>query len=387
MPNVPVGRPLPFRQFIVKLHSRCNLACDYCYLYTKADQRWRTRPRVMSRELAGRTAERVAEHVRAHRLDEIEVILHGGEPLLAGAELIDHIVSTMRAHVPARVRTTIQTNATLLDRDYLNLLRRLDIRVGVSLDGDAAGHDRHRIGPDGTGSYHRVRAALRLLGAPEYRGLFRGLLCTVDLANDPVDTYRALLEFTPPAVDFLLPHGNWTSPPPGRVPGSAETPYADWLITVFDRWYDAPLRETRVRLFEEIINVLLGGRSRVEGIGLSPALMVVIETDGTIEQSDILASAFEGAAATGLHVARDSFDAALTLPDVLARQTGSAGLPATCRACRLRTVCGGGLRAHRFRAGAGFDNPSVYCPDLFRLITHVRARLADDLAAVRRGTG
>ena len=31
-------RPVPFRQFIIKIHSRCNLACDYCYVYEMADR-------------------------------------------------------------------------------------------------------------------------------------------------------------------------------------------------------------------------------------------------------------------------------------------------------------------------------------------------------------
>ena len=34
-------RPTPFRQFIVKIHSRCDLACDHCYVYATPDQRWR----------------------------------------------------------------------------------------------------------------------------------------------------------------------------------------------------------------------------------------------------------------------------------------------------------------------------------------------------------
>ena len=33
------------REFIVKVHSRCDLSCDYCYMYEMADQSWRSRPR------------------------------------------------------------------------------------------------------------------------------------------------------------------------------------------------------------------------------------------------------------------------------------------------------------------------------------------------------
>jgi uncharacterized protein len=377
-------RPRPFRNFVLKIHSRCDLRCDYCYVFQMADQSWRDRPRTMSPATIELVAGRIAEHVGRHALAEIEVILHGGEPLLAGPEVIAHAVATVRAAVgPAtHVRASIQTNAVRLNTDYLRLFDELDILVGVSLDGDQLAHDRHRRGPSGRGSYAAVAAALRGLAEPRYRRLFGGLLSVIDLRADPIGTYEALLGFAPPAIDFLLPHGNWSQPPRGRVPGSPATPYAAWLINVFDRWYDAPRQETGVRLFEELINLLLGGASRAEGVGLAPVGVVVVETDGGIGQSDMLASAYRGAAETGLHVRRDSFDSALLLPGIAARQLGRAGLAAQCRSCEIHRVCGGGLYPHRYQAGRGFDNPSVYCPDLYRLIVHVRERLAGDLRAL-----
>ena len=74
------------RQFILKTHSRCNLACDYCYLYAGPDHGWRGRPRTPGPAVTRRTAERIAEHAAAHGLPDIAVVLHGGEPLLAGAD-------------------------------------------------------------------------------------------------------------------------------------------------------------------------------------------------------------------------------------------------------------------------------------------------------------
>lgn len=379
-------RPTPFRQFVLKIHSRCDLACRYCYVYEMADQSWRTRPRRMSAETVAATAKRIAEHVRDHGLDTVEVILHGGEPLLAGVRAVRGIATAIREAVgpECRVGLRVQTNGTLLDETYLRLFAELDVRVGVSLDGDRAMHDRHRRTPAGQGSYDAVAAALRRLTSPPFRHLFSGLLCTIDLRNDPVAAYEALLAFDPPAVDFLLPHGNWDAPPPGRVPGSPATPYGDWLVAVFDRWYHAVGERTEVRLFTEIIRLLLGAPSRTEQVGLSPVGVVVVETDGSIEQSDILKSAFPGAPRTGLHVVSDSFDQALRLPAIAARQIGPLALAPLCRTCGIRQICGGGLYAHRYRAGNGFHNPSVYCADLFRLITHIRDVVGADLAARRR---
>ncbi|MFF4989981.1 FxsB family cyclophane-forming radical SAM/SPASM peptide maturase [Streptosporangium saharense] len=379
-------RPLAFRQFILKIHSRCDLACRHCYVYEMADQSWRSQPRRMSRAVADRTAGRIAEHALTHELGEVEIILHGGEPLLAGPEFISHLVRTVRgaaADVGTRVRAGVQTNGLRLDDDYLRLFDGLEIRVGVSLDGDAQAQDRHRRRADGRGSHAAVAASLRRLAFGPFHHLFGGLLCTIDIRNDPLATYEALLEFDPPSVDFLLPHGNWATPPPFRDPASSATPYADWLIPIFDRWYGSAAAQTEIRIFREIMRLLTGGVSRTEAVGLSPARMVVVETNGGIEQSDILKSSYHGAAATPLHVLRDPFDAALLHPAMAARQIGERALAPVCQACDLRSVCGGGLYAHRYSTVGGFLGPSVYCPDLYRLITHIRTRLARDVARLK----
>jgi uncharacterized protein len=374
-------RPTPLRQFILKLHERCNLACRYCYVYELADQTWRDRPRRMSDALISVVAGRIAEHARAHDLDTVRIIFHGGEPLLTGPGPLVDALRKIRAAVPARTRVDswVQTNGTLLDERTLDSLEKLNVRVGVSLDGDDLSHDAERRYPSGRGSHADVARALQLL--MRRPSIYSGLLCVVNLDASPLATYDALLRFSPPTIDFLLPHGNWTSPPPGR-PDAKLSPYAEWLIQVFGRWYGARIRETRIRLFEEILHLLMGGRSATETVGLTPTSLVVIETDGSIEQSDALKSAYHGAAATGMHIVSNSFDEVLGLPQMAATQLGLTALSDECQVCAVRKVCGGGLFAHRYREGHGFRNRSVYCEDLYTLITHIQARVIRDLPAL-----
>ncbi|GAA3801061.1 FxsB family radical SAM/SPASM domain protein [Sphaerisporangium flaviroseum] len=378
-------RPSAFRQFILKINSRCDLSCRYCYIYEMADQSWRSQPRHMAPAIVDHAARRIAAHARLHDLGEIEVILHGGEPLLVGPDLLSYTVKAVRgaADTGTRVHVALQTNAVRMDEAYLRVLDGLGVRVGVSLDGYAEAHDRHRRFANGKGSHTAVASSLRRLAAGPFHHLFSGILCTIDVRNDPVRTYEALIEFDPPAVDFLLPHGNWVTPPPFRDPESTETPYADWLIPIFDRWYGSPREETEVRMFNEIMRLLMGRPSRTEAVGLSPARMVVIETDGSYEQSDILKSAYHGAAATKMHVLRDSLEDVLAHPSMMARQLGVAALSPRCHACDIHTICGGGLYAHRYDDTGGFTNPSVYCPDLYRLIAHIHHRVADDIAKLK----
>jgi len=367
--------PVPFQQFILKIHSRCNLSCSYCYVYEMADQAWRELPRLMSPAVTEMVAKRIDEHVRGHHLPSVDIILHGGEPLLAGTQWLTELTELLRAQISARVNFTVQTNGTLLHRPMLETLRELRIRVGVSLDGDAEATGRHRLYPSGRNSYDDVAGGLYLLGSPEFREIYSGILSAIDVRNDPIATYESLLKFSPPALDLLLPHANWSAPPP-------DSGYADWLIEVFERWYSAPVQETQIRLFTELIQLVLGGPAAVESLGLRPSTLIVVDTDGTIKQLDSLSSAYPGAADTGLHILTGSFDDALEHPTTVARQIGADALAAECRACPVMEICGGGLYPHRYRQGEGFRHPSVYCADLKKLITHVRDRVISDLADI-----
>jgi uncharacterized protein len=364
---------LPFRQFVLKIHSRCDLACDHCYVYEHADQSWRGRPTVISPETVAKAGERIAEHARDHRLTQVRVILHGGEPLLAGVVRLGSIARDLRRAIEpvCGLDLRIHTNGVRLDAELCELFLAERVRVGISLDGDRGANDLHRRYANGRSSYDQVLRAVELLRADRYRKIYAGLLATIDIRSDPAAVYRALAALEPPNLDFLLPHGTWDTPPPGAgEPGA--TGYADWLIAVHRAW-TADGRRVPIRMFESIVETSYGGVSATESLGLAPTDVAVIETDGTIEQADSIKVVYDGAPATGLDIFRHPFDIAAAHPAITARQLGIAGLSATCRQCPVVTSCGGGLYAHRYRAGSGFANPSVYCADLEKIITHVRA--------------
>ncbi|WBP91645.1 FxsB family cyclophane-forming radical SAM/SPASM peptide maturase [Kitasatospora cathayae] len=363
--------PVPLTQFVVKMHSRCDLACDHCYVYEHADSSWRSRPKVIGDGILAKAAERIGEHAVAHRLSAVRVVLHGGEPLLAGPDRLRRAAEAFRAALPpgCALDLRIHTNGVLLSRAFCALFAELDVKVGISLDGDRAANDRHRRFADGRSSHPQVLRAVGLLNEPEYRHLFAGLLCTIDIENDPVAVYRALAELRPPAVDFLLPHATWEEPPK-RLPGGGEAPYADWLLTVHRLW-EADGRPFAVRTFESVHRTQRGLSSLTESLGLEPSDLAVLETDGTFEQADSLKTAYDGAPVTGMNVFAHSLDDLARHPGIAARQSGLAGLSAACRACPVVRSCGGGLYAHRYRADTGFDNPSVYCGDLMTLINGI----------------
>ncbi|WP_089103908.1 FxsB family cyclophane-forming radical SAM/SPASM peptide maturase [Streptomyces hyaluromycini] len=373
------GPVIPLRQLVLKVHSRCDLACRHCYVYEHADQSWMSRPRVIAEETVSRTAQRLAEHAEAHGLASVQVILHGGEPLLAGPARLRLVCEQLRTalHGVSELDLRIHTNGLQLTERYLDLFAEYHVRVGISLDGDRAANDRYRLYRDGRSSHDKVLAAIGRLRQDRYRHLFAGLLCTVDVRNDPVAAYDALARLQPPRIDFLLPHATWDAPP--LRPEGSDTPYADWLLAVHDRWTEqgCPMP---VRLFDSVISTLGGGPARTESLGLESADVVVIETDGSYEQADSLKTAYDGAPVTGKDVVHHTFDEVSRHPGMVARQHGIDALSAQCRECPVVRSCGGGLFAHRYRGdGSGFDNPSVFCADLKQLIESLGARTGVDV--------
>jgi uncharacterized protein len=380
LPPSAARQPSPFREYVIKVHNGCDLACHYCYMYRLADRRTWIDRSAMAEVTFDRAVARIREHLRRHGLTRARAVFHGGEPLLVGADRLARMAGQVREAMPpgTAVDVTIQTNAVRLSPRDIELFATHGIRVGVSLDGDRQANDRHRRSANGRSSYDAVDRALRLLG--ERPDIFAGILCVVDLANDPVQTYEALVQYRPPTVDFLLPHGNWTVPPPGY---SDQPRFGAWLAVAYDRWYEAPARETGVRFFEAVINLLFGGASRTEAIGGYPAATIVINADGSYEDIDTLRSAYSGAVDTGLNVFDHSLDEALHHPDVVARRQSMVTAVSECRVCPVRRVCGGGYYPHRYRDGNGFANPSVYSRDLRYLIEHIANRLRADIARLK----
>src|ERR1700733_9104558 len=102
------SRVLPFRQFVLKVHSRCDLACDHCYVYEHADQSWRAKPKIISEATVNQTAKLISEHAKAHQLDVVHGVRHGGEPLLLGHDGLRGVISRLRSLIDPVARLDLR---------------------------------------------------------------------------------------------------------------------------------------------------------------------------------------------------------------------------------------------------------------------------------------
>lgn len=365
--------------FLVKVASRCNLDCDYCYVYHHADQSWRDMPRLLSATHRQAFALRVAEYAQMARLDRCAVIFHGGEPLLAGAQSLVSFAGLIREAAPSlEIDFGLQTNGLLLSEEVLDLLEVAGIAVSLSMDGPREVHDLHRTTRRGRSSFDRVASALdRLKARP---AIFAGVIAVVDASVPPAVLLEFFAAHRVPKFDFLLPDAHHDRPPPGRDgdPGL----YERWLIQAFDLWFDRH-PELPVRTFEALLDAAAGLPAGTDAFGFGDVSLLSVETDGSWHDLDVLKVAGDGASRLTGSVL-DTSIAELALSEAVAshrRLLSKPGLSDQCRTCDVVEVCGGGSVPHRFGSG-GFRNPTVYCREMKALITHVRHRLFESLSAV-----
>ena len=87
---------VPITFFVVKVHSRCNLDCDYCYEYNLGNTGWKTKPKTMTMEIFNLLCERIRDHCVAHEISEPFISFHSGEPLLRSPEFFDESMKLAR---------------------------------------------------------------------------------------------------------------------------------------------------------------------------------------------------------------------------------------------------------------------------------------------------
>lgn len=373
--SLPQVAPHPITSVVLKVAAGCNLDCAYCYEYKLGDESWRRKPASVSDEVVRTLGMRIREHARAAGLAHFDVSLHGGEPMLVGADRLASIAALIREEVRGAVQLHfgMQTNATLLDDRSVATLRDADITIGVSLDGLPATNDRFRPDKRGEGTHARAVRGIESVRrtAPTH---FGGILAVIDVDADPRATFDHLASFSPPVLDFLLPHGTWDRLPPGKE-SPESTRHGEWLAAAFDAWIDGPYRKVSVRYLESILSIMMGGCSTTEAVGPEPVTLVTVATDGCIEAVDTMKSAYPGAQELGIRLDATDFESARRNAHLRLRQAGVTGLCGTCQSCPEVRVCGGGYFPHRFGRGQGFSNPSVYCADILYLCAHIRRRV------------
>ena len=324
--------------------------------------------------------QRVLEHCKQHNIHYFDFIFHGGEPLLLTPEFYVNFVNLANEYLNGlTLGFALQTNGVLINEEWCKTFEKLDISVGISIDGTKESHDFHRKYHHGKGSYEDVLKGLNFLKNHQLPYQV-GILMLIDVFSDPKEVYRHLKNLKVKAINLLLPYGNFESLPPAfEGSNDLQTHYADWLIEIFDYWFFDNETDFKIKIFEQLMELILGIDNGFEYWGQKNNEYLVIETDGSIEAVGALKLIGNGFTKAGMNVQHNSFDEALNTNLATQYHLGHQKVCSICQKCTVFEVCGGSFFPTRYRKENGFDNPSIYCKDLFKLINHVQNRMLDDM--------
>jgi len=349
---------------VVKVAARCNIDCSYCYWFR--DPSVYDAPKLMSERVADQLLVRVKEQITRYSPPEFYMVLHGGEPLLWGRTNFQSFADKCRrvadeTGCPVRLGTT--TNGVLIDERWLDCFQENDIGVTVSIDGPAHVHDVHRKTFAGGPTHALVERGIRLL---ESRDIPFGVLAVCNPAFAAKDYLEYFSSIGATEFDILLPDSNHDD---------RRQSIGQFYRDLFDFWLAANQKERtiRIRSVEAMLSGLIGGRSESEAFGYGSEELCTILTDGSIEPLDVLRIAGASSTRTACNVFDNALQDIVDDAGWKAARRASLDLCEKCRNCKYMMACGGGYLPHRFSKENGYNNPSVYCDDLYSIFEHMQA--------------
>ncbi|KJS38586.1 MAG: hypothetical protein VR74_05300 [Hyphomonas sp. BRH_c22] len=156
----------PIEMVVLQGTSYCNLNCNYCYL-SEASRRDARSMSIDTIEAAFRAI--LKSQFLGHKL---RVSWHSGEPFVMKSAYYRQAITAIDALVRNSSREDLQvdfdfqTNGTLVNDAWVSFFKEYEGRatLGISCDGPAALHDRHRKNWSGKTSHAATENGMRMLG-------------------------------------------------------------------------------------------------------------------------------------------------------------------------------------------------------------------------------
>jgi len=360
---------------VTKVTRRCNLRCTYC-------NDWRPgKAPIMNRTVLDRL---LAAAITDSGSSMTAFAWHGGEPTLAPIDFYRYALTKQEELARAEgrlVANLLQTNAVHLNDEWLDLIERSHMRLGVSLDGPPALHDRQRPTVGGRGSFAAVS---QTMGKLRRRGIpFSTLMVLTD----------ELIELGPAALwQFLLDEGlDDVDLIPARPPNTSQHPtvepqgvkfgqdrpsdrWATYMSDLFDLFWSSPV-PIRINSLDSLVRKLLGasGRSCVTS-GDCMGHFFGVEPDGEV----YICGLYEDVETSRLgSVLANSFEEMRNSPALRDLADENEARLSRQRHCVSFDLCAGGCPHDAFLAQsyAGFAEDEGCC-GWRPFAEHVRARVA-----------
>lgn len=132
---------------VIYITKRCNLRCTYCFVQNRASRQ---------QSMEELTAKKMIDFLFGEISGKtIHLAFFGGEPLIEYQLLknIVHYAEDSSRSINKNISFSIVTNGILIDNEKLSFFRKHNIKIILSCDGDRESQNKHRLFPNGTGTF------------------------------------------------------------------------------------------------------------------------------------------------------------------------------------------------------------------------------------------
>ena len=273
------------------------------------------------------------------------------------------------------LRFSVQTNAMLINEEWLEIFIKYDVGIGISIDGPKDIHDIDRLDHSGHGTYDKVVRGLRLVQYFANKGVLKtpGAIAVIRPTYSGKKVFEHLVgDLGIKHLSFLLPIDTHDSFNHGERQG-----YGRYLLDVFAAWAKHGDKSVRVRFIDEILRFLLNGAKGVQhrDESLTQFALFVVGSNGDLEPDDSMK--VRGTKIHSWNVGMHTLGAFLGSAEMLEISEALTTVPAACGDCCWQNGCRGsaGRIVNRYSRNAGFSNRSFLCDELTMLYSEVAASL------------
>lgn len=339
---------------IARVVRGCNFKCGYCWFRNFCQPSPETMPFDV--------VEKLIRDVSCLDQPAHSFVWLGGEPLLAGMDFFKHVQDCQKRYLSGKpIRNRIQTNALVLDDDWIKFLMDSSFKIGISIDGPKDIQDHYRVDTENKGSFDRVfHNVKRCQGL----GLKFGAIATItDISvNQPERIFDFFVGNNIKGFGFNFAH----EIEKGCVMPFSVTAnqYAEFMIKIFDRWLEADDPMLRIREIDNLIVGLLGGKPKTCSSSGTCGNFFSIDVNGDI----LPCERFTTVAPFG-NLMDSSIQGCLSSRGYQQHNQEVSRLPRACLRCQWLNACHGGCAHYR-----GSNKP-VFCVGNKRLLKHIVNRL------------
>lgn len=371
---VKITGPQAFNIMIKPVGSLCNLKCHYCYYLDKAEIYGGREPRMSEQMLE----HFVKEYIAANDVPEVFFNWHGGEPLLAGLDFYKKAIGFQRKYGEGKkIHNTLQTNGTLITREWAEFFRANGFLIGVSLDGPQKVHDAYRGGKGGASVFDRViRGIMELYRA----GVQYNIMATVNRQSEgkALEIYQFLKSAGTRFIQFMpvvehVKNGLIVSP---ETPGARLAPWSvsavgfgRFLCDIFDHWVRNDVGKVFVNQFDAALACWCGVQPGICSMAETCGGNSIIEHNGDLYPCDHFVYAdykIGNVLETDLRTLMNSSK------QVKFGIDKRSGLPQKCFRCRWFFACHGECPKHRFNTtDKGETGLNALCEGYEMFFSHI----------------